>query len=72
MFNKNMCELYLLHVTESYQHFTIATFRYIISGYILLGFITLQDLFVPAVYFSALLHFNMKSIGGDNSTVQLP
>jgi hypothetical protein len=72
MFNKNMCELYLLHVTESYQHFTIATFSYIISDYISLGFITSQHFFVPAIYFSALLHFNMKMTGGDKSTVQLP
>jgi hypothetical protein len=59
----------LLHVTESYKHFTIATFSYFNSGYIPLGFITSRHFFVPAIYISALLHFNMKSIGGDKSIV---
>jgi hypothetical protein len=39
------------------------------SGYISLGFITLQHFFVPAIYVSAFLHFNMKTIGDDKSIV---
>jgi hypothetical protein len=39
------------------------------SGYISLGFITLQHFFVPAIYVLALLHFSMKIVGGDKSIV---
>ena len=53
MFNKNMCELYLIESYPISSTLAIINFSYVIPGSISLGLMTLRHFFVPAFYSSA-------------------
>jgi len=53
MFNKNMCELYLIESYPISSTLTFVDFSYVTPGSISLGLITLRHFFMPAFYSSA-------------------